>query len=153
MKRAIYPGTFDPITLGHYDVIERISKLFDDVIVLVIDNKNKVPLFLLEKRVKMIQDSICNIKNVRVDTSDILTVQYAKENNVDIIVRSIRDAADFEYERQMAFNNKLLNKNIETVFIMPDSSYVSISSSFVRELLSYGRDISKFVPNQTLKYY
>ena len=153
MKKAIYPGTFDPITLGHYDVIERISKLFDDVIVLVIDNKNKVPLFLLEKRVKMIEDSICNIKNVRVDTSDILTVQYAKENNIDIIVRSIRDAADFEYERQMAFNNKLLNKNIETVFIMPDSSYVSISSSFVRELLSYGRDISKFVPNQTLKYY
>ena len=153
MKRAIYPGTFDPITLGHFDVIERISKIFDEVIVLVIDNKNKEPLFLLENRVKMIKDSICDIKNVRVDTSDILTVQYAKENDVDIIVRSIRDAADFEYERHMAFNNKLLNKNIETVFIMPDSRFVSISSSFVRELLSYGRDISKFVPEQTLKYY
>jgi pantetheine-phosphate adenylyltransferase len=151
MKVAIYPGTFDPLTNGHLDLIERASKLFNKLIVLVGENSAKKPLFNVEERVKMIEDSIKQLKNVTVDSNSGLTVEYAKKHNVNILVRGVRAFADFEYELQMALMNRKLDENIETVFLMPKNEYSYLNSSLIKGISVFDADIKEFVPPAVIK--
>ena len=146
MKTAIYPGTFDPITLGHYDLIERASKLFGKLIVLVGENSHKQPLFDVNERIEMIKESVKHLPNVSVDSNSELTVSYAKEHNVKILVRGVRAFADFEYELQMAIMNRRLDDEIETVFLMPKNEYSFINSSMIKGIANFNADIENFVP-------
>lgn len=152
MASAIYPGSFDPITLGHLDIIERAAEKFDHLIVSVIVNRNKTPLFSTEERVNMIKEAVKHIPNVSVDCCDDLLVNYAKKRNVGTVVRGLRAVTDFEYELQMAqTNSKLSNDEVDTVFLTTDLKYAYLSSTTVREVASYGEDISKFVPEHVAK--
>ena len=144
-KRAVYPGTFDPVTLGHIDIIERASKLVDELIVGVLVNKNKVPLFTSEERVEMIKDSISHIPNVKVMAFDGLLVDFAKQNRASFVIRGLRAVTDFEYEFQMSQANRIIDPEVDTIFLTTSTKYSYISSSTVRELASFGGDISKFV--------
>jgi pantetheine-phosphate adenylyltransferase len=146
MKIAIYPGTFDPITYGHVDVIERAREIFDKVIVMVARNSSKAPLFSTEERVKMIKDVVKKFKNVEVDSFEGLLVNYAKKKKATAIVRGLRAVSDFEYEFQMALTNRKLAKDITTVFLMPHEKYTYLNSSIVREIARMGGDVSGFVP-------
>ncbi|MBN1969946.1 MAG: pantetheine-phosphate adenylyltransferase [Candidatus Delongbacteria bacterium] len=148
MKIAVYPGSFDPITMGHYDLIERASKLFDKVYVLVGKNNSKSPLFTLEERLEMIKVTTEHIKNVEVDCNSKLTVEYAKEVGATILIRGVRAFADFEYELQMALMNRRLDENIETVFLMPKNEYSFINSSLIKGVAQFGGNIAQFVPPQ-----
>lgn len=143
---AVYPGTFDPVTFGHLDVISRASELFDKVIVTVARNSSKRPLFNDEERVKMIRLAVKKHKNVSVDSFRGLLVQYAKKKGACAIVRGLRAVSDFEYEFQMALTNRKLAKGITTVFLMPHEHYTYLNSSIVREIALFGGDVSKFVP-------
>ena len=151
MKVAIYPGTFDPLTKGHLDLIERASKLFNKLIVLVGENSAKKPLFNVAERVKMIEDSIKHLKNVKVDSNSELTVVYAKKHNVNILVRGVRAFADFEYELQMALMNRKLDENIETVFLMPKNEYSYLNSSLIKGIADFDADVKEFVPPAVIK--
>lgn len=151
MKTAIYPGTFDPLTNGHLDLIERASKLFDNLIVLVGENTAKRPLFNVDERIKMIKDSIKHLKNVTVDSNSELTVEYARKHNVNILVRGVRAFADFEYELQMAIMNRKLDEEIETVFLMPKNEYSYLNSSLVKGVADFNADIKDFVPPAVIK--
>ncbi|HQO10242.1 MAG TPA: pantetheine-phosphate adenylyltransferase [Clostridiales bacterium] len=151
MKVAIYPGTFDPLTNGHLDLIERASKLFNKLIVLVGENSAKKPLFNVDERVKMIENSIKHLKNVKVDSNSELTVEYAKKHNVNILVRGVRAFADFEYELQMALMNRKLDENIETVFLMPKNEYSYLNSSLIKGIADFDADIKEFVPPAVIK--
>ncbi len=151
MKTAIYPGTFDPLTNGHLDLIERASKLFARLIVLVGENTAKKPLFNVDERIKMIKDSIKHLKNVTVDSNSELTVEYARKHNVNILVRGVRAFADFEYELQMALMNRKLDENIETVFLMPKNEYSYLNSSLIKGIADFDADIKDFVPNAVIK--
>lgn len=151
MKTAIYPGTFDPLTNGHLDLIERASKLFDNLIVLVGENTAKKPLFNVDERIKMIKDSIKHLKNVTVDSNSELTVEYARKHNVNILVRGVRAFADFEYELQMAIMNRKLDEEIETVFLMPKNEYSYLNSSLVKGVADFNADIKDFVPPAVIK--
>jgi pantetheine-phosphate adenylyltransferase len=146
MKIAIYPGTFDPITYGHVDVIERAREIFDKVIVMVARNSSKAPLFSTEERVKMIKNVVKKFKNVEVDSFEGLLVNYAKKKKATAIVRGLRAVSDFEYEFQMALTNRKLAKEITTVFLMPHEKYTYLNSSIVREIARMGGDVSGFVP-------
>ena len=147
MKIAIYPGSYDPITNGHLDIIERSSSLFDTIIVAVARNTEKVPaLFSESERIAMINQSILHLKNVEVDRFNGLLVNYAAEKNGNAIIRGLRALSDFEFEFKMALMNRSLNEEISTVFMMPDEKYTHISSSLVKEVASLGGDISTFVP-------
>lgn len=146
MGRAIYPGSFDPITNGHLDIIERASKIFDEVIVVVLPNSSKKNLFTLEERVNLIKSVINKYGNVKVDSYSGLLVDYAKNNGVTSIVKGLRAVSDFEYEFQMALMNKKLNRDIETVFLMTSSANSFLSSSIVKEVIKYGGCISDLVP-------
>ncbi|AME09791.1 MULTISPECIES: pantetheine-phosphate adenylyltransferase [Gemella] len=145
-KIAIVPGSFDPITYGHIDIIKRSVELFDEVIVAILVNPDKKYLFTLEERVEMIEKSIENIKNVRVDSFSGLLVNYAKSVGSNVIVRGLRAVSDFEYEMQLTFMNKALDENIETFYMMANKQYSFISSSIVKGVSGFGADLSKFVP-------
>lgn len=146
MKIAVCPGSFDPATNGHLDIIERSAKLFDKVIVAVLNNPNKQPLFSVEERVEMLRKACGPIKNVEIDSFSGLLTEYAKGKHVNAIVKGLRAVSDFEYELQMALMNKKLSPDIETVFIMTSSKYSYLSSSIVKELAQFGGCIRGLVP-------
>ena len=145
-KIAIYPGSFDPITLGHIDIINRASKIFEKLIVAVSRNTSKSPLFTVKERLSMIKRATTGIKNIVIDDFEGLTVDYAKKMNSKIIIRSIRMISDFEYEFQLALMNRKLASSVETIFMMPSESYLYISSRLIKEAASMGSDIKDFVP-------
>ncbi|MBN2425659.1 MAG: pantetheine-phosphate adenylyltransferase [Calditrichaceae bacterium] len=144
-KIAIYPGTFDPITLGHIDIIERASKLFDEVIVTIAINLTKEPLFDNEERMDMIQQAIKNFPNVQVAAFDGLVVDFAHKNKATVIIRGLRAISDFEYEFQMALMNRHLDDSITTVFLMPHEAFTYLNSTIIKNVASFGGDIKKFV--------
>ena len=148
MKRAIYPGSFDPLTLGHLDMIERSAKIVDELVIGVLNNSAKNSLFSLEERVSMIKEMTASLPNVTVASFDGLLVDYMKEIGATIIVRGLRAVTDFEYELQIAQTNHVENPEVETIFLTTSLQYSYLSSSIVREFASYGGDISKFVPAQ-----
>lgn len=154
MKIGIYPGSFDPITLGHLDIIIRASRLVDKLIIGVLQNKSKRPLFTAEERVEFIRNVIKDIpdaKNVQVEDFDGLLVDFAQEKNASIIVRGLRAVTDFEYELQIAQTNHKLKPNIDTVFFTTSEEYSYLSSSVVKEIASFQGDISKFVPSSIVQ--
>ena len=143
---AIYPGSFDPPTNGHLDLIERGSKIFDELMVAILRNPDKSPLFSVGERRKMLEDLTEEFKNVRVDTFDGLTVDYAAKVKASAVLRGIRALSDYEYELQMALMNRKLRPELETVFMMPAEKYSYLSSRLVREVARLGGDVSKLVP-------
>lgn len=146
-KIAIYPGTFDPITNGHVDVIERASELFNKVYVVIAINSKKTTLFTEDERLEMAKESLSQIDNVEVITYQGLTVECAKELNASAIVRGIRAISDYEYEFQIALMNRKLAPNVHTVFLLPNEKYTYLNSSIIREISRYNHDVSDFVPN------
>ena len=143
---AIYPGTFDPITNGHIDVVQRATRLFSHVIVLVARNTSKTPLFSAEERTGMIREVFRGKRTITVDTFDGLLVEYAKRRNASVIVRGLRAMSDFEYEFQLALTNRKLDGAIDTVFLVPHEKFTYLNSTIVREVARLGGDISDFVP-------
>ena len=146
MKIAIYPGSFDPFTNGHLDIVQRAIKLFDKVIVTIARNSSKNPMFGEEERLSLVKASVKNHRNVEVELFDGLLVDYAREKKATAIVRGLRAISDFEYELQMALMNRKLNDQFETVFLMPNEKYTYLDSSIVREIARLGGDVSDFVP-------
>lgn len=146
MKRAIYPGSFDPVTNGHLDVVERARKLFDEVIVAVAQNDEKQPLFSLEERLDMLKQTVGRINNVRVAQFDGLLVEFAHAEQAAAVIRGLRAVSDFEFEFQMALMNRKLEGSVETLFLMPKEEYTYLSSRLVKEIARLGGDVSKFVP-------
>ena len=153
MKIAVYPGSFDPITNGHLDVLFRASKVFDKVIVLVADNSEKKYVFSTSERVKMIKEAIKEFDNVSVDSTSGLTVKYARDVGACCLIRGLRAVTDFEYELKLAAANRFVDKNIDEVFFMASAEHSFISSSMVNELYSSGIDISKLVPSSVMEMY
>ena len=152
MNDAIYPGSFDPMTLGHLDVIKRASKMFDNLTVSVLDNKAKNALFSVEERVNILKEATKDLPNVTVDSFSGLLVDYAREKNIHISVRGLRAITDFEYELQIAQTNRLLSKGmLDTVFLTTSLEYAYLSSSGVKEMASFGGDISPCVPDFVAK--
>ena len=147
MRTAIYPGSFDPITNGHLDLVARASKLFDRVIVAVAQANSKQSLFTLEERTAMVRQAIAEWPNTEADSFDGLLVNYADQRGGDAIVRGLRAVSDFEFEFQLALMNRKLNDQVETIFMMPRESYVFLSSRLVKEIARLGGDVSAFVPD------
>lgn len=145
-KTVIYPGSFDPVTLGHIGIIKRASRMFDKVIVGVLVNSSKQPSFTIDERIGFLKEALCDIENVEVVGFEGLLVDYCRANKIDAVVRGLRALSDFEYEFQMAITNKKLNPEHETVFLTADADSMYLSSSIVREVASMGGDISNFVP-------
>ena len=150
MSTAIYPGSFDPITLGHLNIIRRASKIFDNVVVCVMVNSAKSPMFSLDERVELISRVIHRLPNVQVDTSSTLLADYAKRYPNAVLVKGLRAVSDFESEFQMALINKKMNPNLDTVFLTSSEKYTYLSSSVVKEMARYGTDLKKFVPMEIL---
>jgi len=150
MTTAIYPGSFDPITLGHLNIIRRASKIFDKVVVCVMVNSAKQPMFSREERVDLIRRVVKRLPNVTVDTSDILLADYAKQYEGAVLLKGLRAMSDFESEFQLALINKTMNPNLDTVFLTSSEKYTYISSSVVKEIARYGSDLSKLVPREIL---
>lgn len=144
---AICPGSFDPITNGHLDIIERGSKTFDGIIVAIFNNQSKKPLFTVEERIELIKKSTEHLDNVTVDSSDGLLIDYAKRKNVQVILRGLRAVSDFEYELQITSMNRKLDNEIETLFMMTNNQYSFLSSSIVKEIAKYHASVSGLVPN------
>lgn len=151
MKRAVYPGSFDPITNGHLDIISRASKVFDEVIVGVLINPNKNGLFDIEERVNLIQKCIKSFNNVKVESFSGLLINFMKNVDATVIVKGLRAVSDFEYEFQMALMNNKLNPNIETVFMMTNAKYSYLSSSSVKQVAMFGGCIKGLVPDIIIK--
>lgn len=152
MKTAIYPGSFDPITNGHLDILKSGSEIFDKVIIAVSYNVNKKGFLSVDERVDLIKKSVAHFKNVEVDAFEGLTVEYAKKVGADILLRGLRTSFDFEYELQLSQTNNALYSDLKTVFLITKPEYNFISSSMVREILANKGDISKFVPQAVNKY-
>jgi pantetheine-phosphate adenylyltransferase len=150
-KIAIYPGTFDPITLGHIDILERGSKLFDKLIVTIAINQSKVPLFSLRERIEMIEDAITGFDNVVVEKFDGLLVDFATAQKASVILRGLRAISDFEYEFQMALMNQHLAENITTLFLMPNEKYTYLNSTIVKDVSKFGGNVEKFVTKYVAK--
>ncbi|MFH1587568.1 MAG: pantetheine-phosphate adenylyltransferase [Candidatus Diapherotrites archaeon] len=146
MRKAVYPGTFDPITLGHLDVIKRGSNLFDELVVAVTTNPNKKTLFSLEERIELIEKSVSGMKNISVKGFNSLLVDFMKNENSTIVLRGLREVSDFSSEFQHAIVNRKLGENIETVFVMTSENYFYLNSSLVKEIASFKGDVSEFVP-------
>jgi len=146
MKRAIYPGTFDPITNAHIDIVKRAKKLFDIVIIAIAQPRHKNPLFTLEERLFLVKESLKDMENLEVLTFDGLLVDLCKKLNVNVIIRGIRAVSDFDYEFQIAWMNRKLFNDIETIFLMPSEEYFFLSSSLVKEVAMLGGNIDNFVP-------
>ena len=151
MKRAVYPGSFDPVTKGHLDIIERAAALVDELVVGVLYNNQKTPLFSVEERVKMLLDVTKHIPNVKVESFSGLSVEFVRKCDAAFIVRGLRAVTDFEYELQMAQTNRSIDGGIDTLFFATALNYAYISSTIVKEVAYYGGDISGFVPPQVAK--
>lgn len=152
MKRAVYPGSFDPVTFGHLDIIKRASEIFDELTVSVLNNKVKNPLFSVEERVNILKEATKDLPNVKIDSFSGLLINYAAENDLHIAVRGLRAITDFEYELQLAQVNRLLSKgSLDTVFLTTSLEYAYLSSSSVKEIASFGGDISQCVPEFVVK--
>ena len=151
MRRAVYPGTFDPVTYGHLDVIKRGSKIFDELVVAVGHNPLKDPLFTINERMDMISKNTKNISNIKVDNFEGMLTDYMKEMQTNVILRGIRTVSDFEYEFQLAGMNKKLNREIETIFLMANIENQVISSSLVKEIAKLGGDMAKFTTKNTVR--
>jgi len=148
MKIAICPGSFDPITKGHVDIIERTSKLFDKVYAVVMVNPSKTPTFTTEERVDMIKKCTAHLDNVEAESFEGLIAEYAKQKNAQTLVKGLRAVTDFEYEFQQALTNKKLNQNLETLFMVTNQEYMYLSSTIVRQIAEFGGDIEQFVPHE-----
>ena len=148
MKTAVYPGSFDPCTNGHLDVITRAAKLFDKVIVAVLVNSNKSPLFSAEERVSMIKKVTSSLENIEVVCFSGLLVDFIKENKADVVVKGLRAVSDFEYEFQMALTNKKLSDSFETLFLPTSAEYMFLSSSVVKEIAKYDGNLSGLIPDE-----
>ena len=146
MRIAIYPGSFDPLTNGHLDVVQRAAKLFDRVIVAVAKNESKLPLFTLDERQTLVRKAVTHLPHVLTDVFDGLLVEYAAAKKAGAIVRGLRAVSDFEFEFQLALMNRKLDENIETIFMMPKDTYTFLSSRIVKEIARLGGDVSSFVP-------
>jgi pantetheine-phosphate adenylyltransferase len=151
MRRAIYPGSFDPITNGHLDVIERARKLFDEVVVAVAHNDEKQPLFSLKERLDLLGETAGKIDNVRIAEFEGLLVEFARKEDAGVVIRGLRAISDFEFEFQMALMNRKLDSAAETIFLMPKEEYTYLSSRIVKEIARLGGDISGFVPGCVAK--
>lgn len=151
LKIAIYAGTFDPITYGHIDVLERAALLFDKVIIAVSESSSKKALFSVDERLDMILGCTKKLKNVKAESFKGLLVEYAKKRNASAIVRGLRAISDFEYEFQMALTNRKIAESITTVFLMPNEKYTYLNSTLVREIALHDGDVSPFVPDNVLK--
>ncbi len=151
-KIAVYPGSFDPITLGHVDVLRDGAEMFDKVIIAIAHNPEKKGFLSVDERIQLIKDSITDLDNVEVDAFVGLTIDYAKEKGADFLLRGLRAVSDFEYELQLSQNNRTLCDDIKTVFLMTRPEYSFISSSVVKDILLNGGDISQFVPEPVSKY-
>lgn len=149
---AIYPGTFDPITYGHIDVVERAAQLFPRLIILVARNTSKAPLFTDDERIRMIRQLFRNRRNITVDGFDGLLVDYARRKQASVIVRGLRAVSDFEIEFQMALTNRKLSRELETVFLVPREQYSYLNSTIVREIARLGGDVSDFVPQSVRRH-
>jgi len=146
MRTAIYPGSFDPMTNGHLDVVQRAAHLFDRVIVAVAKNESKNPLFTLKERVALVRKSVAGLPNVETDAFDGLLVEYVASKKARAIVRGLRAVSDFEFEFQLALMNRKLDENIETIFMMPKDTYTFLSSRIVKEIARLGGEVGQFVP-------
>ena len=146
MKTIVYPGTFDPITNGHIDLVERASRLFDKIVLGIATSKRKGPLFDIDERIKLASDALSHVPNVEILGFDYLLVNFVKDCKADAIMRGLRAVSDFEYEFQLANMNRALSPNVESVFLTPAERFSYISSSLVREISSLNGDVSKFVP-------
>ena len=146
MRTAIYPGSFDPLTNGHLDVIQRAAKLFDRVIVAVAQNDTKQPLFTLAERLALVRAAIKHLPHVEADSFDGLLIEYAARQKAQAVVRGLRAVSDFEFEFQLALMNRKLNENVEAIFMMPKDTYTFLSSRIVKEIARLGGDVSSFVP-------
>ncbi len=146
MRTAIYPGSFDPLTNGHLDVIQRAAKLFDRVIVAVAQNDSKQPLFTLAERLALVKAAIKHLPHVEADSFDGLLIEYAARQKAQAVVRGLRAVSDFEFEFQLALMNRKLNENVEAIFMMPKDTYTFLSSRIVKEIARLGGDVSPFVP-------
>ncbi|GAK04069.1 phosphopantetheine adenylyltransferase [Geomicrobium sp. JCM 19037] len=143
---AVYPGSFDPVTNGHIDIIERGMQVFDEIIVAVLHNRSKTPLFSVDERVELLRQSVAHMPNVTVDSFNGLLVDYVKEKNANVIVRGLRAVSDFEYEMQNASINRNLERSVETFFMMTNNQYSYLSSSIVKEVAKYERSVKDLVP-------
>jgi pantetheine-phosphate adenylyltransferase len=150
-RHAMYPGSFDPITNGHVDVIERAATLFDRVTVVIARNSKKTPMFDEETRIAMAREALEHLPNVTVAVHAGLVVEFARENKVDVVVRGLRAVTDFEYEFQIALMNRKLEPELTTIFLMPHEKYTYLNSSIIRELSRYNQDVSEFVPPSVVR--
>ncbi len=146
MKTALVAGSFDPITLGHYDIIARASALFDQVVVCILNNASKQGHYPIEKRIDFLKTALADLPNVCVDYSDALLADYVAQKNIDVVVKGVRNTTDFEYEWNMAVINRQLNHKLETLFLPAKTEYLHISSSLVRELLRHNKPVNEYLP-------
>ncbi len=146
MSIAVYPGSFDPVTLGHYDIIKRSAKMFDHVIIGVLNNTSKTPLFSLEERVNMLKDAVSDLDNVSVESFNGLLVDFVRKKDTNIIIRGLRALTDFDLEMQMAQSNRMVAPDVDTVFLSTSLEYSYLSSSVVKEYARYDVDLNEFVP-------
>ena len=150
MKIAIYPGSFDPITLGHLDIVRRASAIFDKLIICVMVNAEKNPMFRLEERLDLVRRATAKFENVEADTSDTLLAEYARRKKANIVVKGLRVVSDYERECQMALINKKINPELDTFFLTASEQYTYLSSSIVKEMAQYGVDLGAFVPEEII---
>lgn len=151
MATAVYPGSFDPVTLGHMDIIERTAHMFDHVIIGVLQNNSKTPLFSVEERVNILEKATKDIPNVIIKPFNGLSVNFAKENEAQVIVRGLRAVTDFEYELQMAQTNRVLAPDVDTVFLTTSLEYAYVSSTIMKEVARFGGDLAKFAPPEIIQ--
>ena len=151
MKAAIYPGSFDPVTFGHLDVIRRAASIFDELTVSVLNNTQKTPLFSVEERVNILEKATKDIPNVIIKPFNGLSVNFAKENEAQVIVRGLRAVTDFEYELQMAQTNRVLAPDVDTVFLTTSLEYAYVSSTIMKEVARFGGDLAKFAPPEIIQ--
>ena len=151
MTTAIYPGSFDPITLGHLNIIRRAARIFDRVIVCVMKNREKTPMFTIDERMDMVRRSTERLGNVEVATTDLLLAEYAKSLDCAVVVKGLRAVSDFDYEFQIALVNKKMNPNLDTLFLTSSEKYTFLSSTVVKEMAAYGADLADFVPREIIQ--
>jgi len=151
MRTVIYPGSFDPLTNGHLDIVHRAARLFDKVIVAVAKNESKNPLFTMSERLGLVRQSVTELPNVEVDSFEGLLVEYVEANGGQAVIRGLRAVSDFEFEFQLALMNRKLNERVETIFMMPKDTYTFLSSRIVKEIARLGGDVQSFVPPAVVK--